>query len=70
MTLKDWKKKVYTFPDGKRQTIQFHKGNKILDIRPSYGKYSYDELWDGGKTKRVITKAQAITYAKAYMRKH
>ncbi len=70
MTLKNWGKKVYTFKDKKKQTIQFKKGNKILDIRPSYGKYSYDELWNGGKTKKGISKTQALAYAHAYMRKH
>ena len=84
MALKDWKQKIYNFPNSNNQTIQFKKGDKIIDIRPSgdrsiltpHGrtspnKYVYSELWDGGEFKLFFkTKSQAIAYAKSYMRKN
>ena len=73
MAIKDWKKKIYTFPDGKKQTIQFKKGETILDIRPEgneRGGYVFENLDGDGDKKSFKTKPQAIAFAMIYMRTH
>jgi len=65
-----WKKKIHTFPDGKRQTIQFKKGGTILDIRPRREGYVFENLDESGDKKYFKTKSQALSYAKNFMRRN
>ena len=73
MALKDWKK-IKIQDDNKSFWIKYRNEKVKREIHianQNYGKSYYVEmLWLTPKYKLFKTKQPAITYAKAYMKKH
>ncbi len=70
MALKDWKK----VSKDERGTQVFHKGNKRVSVYritnlSIYGVLTYS-VGETGSNKSFKTKAQALKFARSYMRTH